>query len=113
MSYERSTTIFGKEKTILELAEELFQNTTVKVKASDVPIENGKRILKAGTILSKEGKKVNDSSAYGVVYRDVNLTYSNVTETVLVTIFGFVKEAALPVAPSAEAKAAMKMIMFV
>ncbi|MCT4583767.1 MAG: hypothetical protein N4A54_02480 [Peptostreptococcaceae bacterium] len=112
MSFERKRTVFGENKTILEFAGELFQNAMVKVTSSDFQIKEGKKLLKAGTILSKEGKVVNDATAFGIVYRDVNLTYSNGTETVPVTIFGFVKESALEVKPSQEAKNSMKMIMF-
>ncbi|ENK0558491.1 hypothetical protein FDC49_10495 [Clostridium sporogenes] len=117
MSIERSQSYMGENKTILQFAGELFQNAMVKVKKADVKEADGKRILKSGTVISKDGKIVDGSTvtndkAFGLVYRDVNLTYSHGTETVPVTIFGFIKESTLPEAVSPEAKTAMKMLMF-
>lgn len=117
MSIERKQTYMGENKTILQFAGELFQNVLVKVKKSDVPESDGKRILKAGTIITKDGEivdgtKITNDKAYGLVYRTIDFTYSNGTETIPVTIFGFVNESALPKAVVEEAKAAMKMIMF-
>ncbi|ASN68281.1 hypothetical protein 10S11_19 [uncultured Caudovirales phage] len=117
MSIERKQTYVGENKTILQFAGELFQNMSVKVNKSDVPEVDGKRILKAGTVISKDGKivdgtKVTNDKACGLVYRDIDFTYSNGTETIPVTIFGFIKESALPKAVSEESKAVMKMIMF-
>ncbi|EPY2273230.1 hypothetical protein ACXAUS_002088 [Clostridium sporogenes] len=117
MSIETKQTYMGENKTILQFAGELFQNAMVKVKKADVKEVEGKRILKAGTVVSKDGKIVDGSTvtndkAFGLVYRDVNLTYSHGTETVPVTIFGFIKESTLPETVSSEAKTAMKMLMF-
>ena len=117
MSYVTKTTYMGENKSILQFAGELFQNTMVKVKKTDVEEADGKRILKAGTVISKDGKVVDGSTvtndkAFGLVYRDVDFTHSNGNETIPVTIFGFVKEKSLPKSVETEAKAAMKMIMF-
>ena len=117
MSYENKQTYMGENKTILEFAGELFQNAMVKVKKIDIAEAEGKRVLKAGTIISKDGKVVDGSTvtndkAFGLVYRDVDFTYSNGTETIPVTIFGFVKEKALPKTVPEEAKTALKMIQF-
>lgn len=112
MSYERQQSYMGENKTILQFAGELFQNVSVKVKKVDVPEVNGKRILKAGTILDKNGKKVNDGTAFGLVYRDIDFTYSNGTENVPVTIFAFIKTSVLPEVPSDTAKTALKMVQF-
>ncbi|EGO86254.1 hypothetical protein G8S49_11140 [Clostridium botulinum C] len=117
MSYETKQTYMGENKTILEFAGELFQNAMVKVKKTDIEEEKGKRLLKAGTVISKDGKvvdgsKVTNDKAFGLVYRDVDFTYSNGTETIPVTIFGFVKEKALPKVVPEDAKKALKMIEF-
>lgn len=117
MSIVRSQSYMGENKTILQFAGELFQNTNIKVKKNDVPEIEGKRILKAGTLISKDGKivdgtTVTNDKAFGLVYRDINFTYSNGTETVPVTIFGFIKESILPKAIPTEAKAVLKMIQF-
>lgn len=114
---ETTKTYFGENKTILALAGELFQNTNVKVDADDVATVDGKKILKAGTVLAKDGKIVDGTTvthdkAFGLVYRDVDFTLSNGIENVPVTIFGFVKESELPAVVHADAKAVMKMIQF-
>lgn len=117
MSIETSQKYTGETKTILEFAGELFQNTLVKVKKTDVPEVDGKRILEAGTFISKDGKivdgtTVTDDKTFGIVYKDKDFTNSNGTETVAVTIFGFIKESILPKAPSAAVKTALKMVQF-
>lgn len=117
MSYENKQTYMGENKTILELAGDLFQNVNVKVLKSDVSEADGKRILKAGTFITKEGKivdgtTVTDDKAFGLVYRDVNFTYSNGNETVPVLIFGFINSTTLPKQPSATVKTALKMVTF-
>lgn len=117
MSIEKKRTIFGENKTILKYAGNLFQNVLVKVNASDVTEVDGKRILKGGTILSEDGKIVDgttitDDNAFGLVYRDIDFTYSNGTETVPVTIFGFIDESVLPEVVSSTAKLKMNMLKF-
>jgi hypothetical protein len=114
---ETSKSYMGENKTILALAGELFQNINVKVNKADINSSLIDGILKAGTILSKDGKVVDgvtitDDKAYGLVYSDINFTDSNGKETVPVTIFGFIKESTLPKAPSTAAKSAMKMLFF-
>ncbi|MCE4816595.1 hypothetical protein LV551_21025, partial [Clostridioides difficile] len=83
----------------------------------DVAIVDEKRILKAGTLISKDGKLVDGTTvtndkAFGLVYRDIDFTYSNGNESIPVFIFGFIDEKTLPTAIPEEAKQAMKMIMF-
>ncbi|HAK42892.1 MAG TPA: hypothetical protein DCM59_09605 [Clostridium sp.] len=117
MSYENKQTYMGENKTILALAGDLFQNVNVKVLKSNVPEANGKRILKAGTFISKDGKIVDgtivtDGKAFGLIYRDVNFTHSNGNETVPVLIFGFINSKTLPKQPSETVKTALKMVTF-
>jgi hypothetical protein len=109
---ETKKSYMGESKTILQFAGELFQNTSIKVKKIDVAEVDGKRILKAGSIVDNTGKIVTDGTAFGLVYRDVNFTLSNGTETIPVTIFGFIKTAALPIAPTELVKTALNMIKF-
>lgn len=118
MSLERKETIFGENKSILAMAGELFQNIPVKVKKSDVEsiLENG--ILKAGTPISADGKYVDGTTvtadkALGLVYRDINFTYSNGNESIPLTVFGFVKSTGLPTSVTNDVKTALKMILFV
>jgi hypothetical protein len=111
---QSSQTIMGEQKNILALAGQLFQNTSIKVVKTNATLTNG--ILPAGTIVDKTGKSINTAAlgatAFGIVYEDVDFNNSKGTEVVPVTIFGFVKESALPAAPVAEVKVALKMIQF-
>jgi hypothetical protein len=115
---ETKQTYMGENKTILKLAGELFQNVNVKVLAADVAADsNGKKLLKAGTVFTKNGKIVDGTTitndqAFGLVYATKDFTHSNGNETVSVLIFGFVDESVLPAAVPAAAKTAMKMVSF-
>ena len=67
--------------------------------------EDGRKIIKAGTIYPS-----NDANAIGVVFNDMDVTNGDRTGAVI--IHGFIKTAALPVAPDAAAKEALKQISF-
>jgi len=67
---------------------------------------DGRYIVKAGTIYP-----ANDSTAVGVVLNDYDVTDGDAT--LAVVIHGFVKTAALPTVPSADAITALKQIQFV
>lgn len=117
MSYERTEKIMGENKSILLVAGMLFQNLNVKVTKSDVEsvLVDGK--LKAGTPLSKDGKVVDGTTVtadkvFGLLYRDIDFTYSNGNESVPVTIFGFVNSKVVPSSVTDNIKAALKMIQF-
>lgn len=62
-------------------------------------------IVKAGTIFP-----ANDATAIGVVFTDYDVTDGD--QNMAVVIHGFIKESALPVAPAAAAKTALKQITF-
>ena len=66
---------------------------------------DGRKVIKAGTIYP-----TNDASAKGVVWADYDVTDGDVTGALI--IHGFVKTAALPKAPAAEAKTALPMVAF-
>jgi hypothetical protein len=115
MSYEKKETFMGENKSILAFAGELFQNIPVIVTKTNVAAYLTDDVLKAGTPISKDGKVVDGTTvtadkAIGLLYRDINFKYSNGNESVPVTIFGFVKESALPALVTAGVKTALKMI---
>lgn len=68
-------------------------------------LEEGRYIVKAGTIYP-----ANDATAIGVILNDYDVTDSDAMMAVV--IHGFIKTAALPVLPTANAIAAMKHIAF-
>ncbi len=66
---------------------------------------DGRKIIRAGTIYP-----TNDATAIGVVFSDTDVTDGDCNGTII--IHGFIKKAALPVAPAAEAITALNMIKF-
>lgn len=88
------------------LASSKFQNFTYQVSNEGVqPDERGRKIVKAGTILP-----ANDSTAEGILFTDVDVTEGPQPGALLVE--GYVLEERLPVAPTADAKAALTKITF-
>jgi len=67
---------------------------------------DGRYVVKAGTIYP-----ANDTTAVGVVLNDYDVTDGDAT--LAVVIHGFIKTAALPAVPTADAIAALKQIQFV
>lgn len=120
MSYEKKQTYMGENKTILEVAGELFQTIPIKVLKTDISSTLVNGIYKSGTIVDKLGKPAaitgtepnKVSNAFGILYRDINFTNSNGKETIPILIFGFVDEKTLPTTPEPEHKVALKMIQF-
>lgn len=109
-----------------------FTTLPVKVKKNDVKdvLTNG--VLKAGTLITEDGKKVTSTAAsgdkaaatdaYGVVYQDVDFNNSmsadgvenNATEVVPVFVQGTVYESAVSFSTQkALEKAALKNIIFI
>lgn len=66
---------------------------------------DGRKVIKAGTVYP-----ANDATAKGIVWADYDVTDGDVTGALV--IHGFIKTAALPAAPSAEAKTALPMVAF-
>ncbi len=56
--------------------------------------EDGKKVVKAGSILDATGKVVNDGTAVGVLLHDVDVTYGNTNGTVVV--HGFIDGTKIP-----------------
>lgn len=77
---------------------------------SEVPglavLQEGRYVVKAGTIYPS-----NDSSAVGIILNDYDVTDGDAM--LAVVVHGFIKTAALPAVPVANALAAMKQITFV
>lgn len=88
------------------LASSKVQAFTYQVSDAGVVADaNGKKIVKAGTILP-----ANDASAQGILYTDVDVTNGPQPGSLIVE--AYVLEARLPVAPAAEAKTALKKVTF-
>lgn len=68
-------------------------------------LQEGRYVVKAGTIYPS-----NDSNAIGIVLNDYDVTDGDAMMSVV--IHGFIKTAALPVIPSANALAALKQLTF-
>ena len=109
MSRTTITPISHSQVNILE--HNHFLNTNMKI-TKTVTTLNASGILPAGTIIDKTGKVVNDSTAFGVVYEDVDFTNSSGTEVVAVVLHGFVNSAVLPVQPLAATITALNLIKF-
>ncbi len=88
------------------LASSKVQAFTTQVSDAGVAADaNGKKIVKAGTILP-----ANDATAQGSLYTDVDVTNGPQPGSLIVE--AYVLEARLPVTPAAEAKTALKKITF-
>ncbi|OAA91252.1 hypothetical protein [Clostridium ljungdahlii] len=107
----QSTTTIGSSQVNILKYNQYFLNVNLKV-AKTATTLNANDILPAGTIIDSTGKVVNDGTAYGIVYENVNFKDSMGTEVVPVTIFGFIDTPKLPVAPADAAKTALNMIKF-
>ncbi|MDQ0269946.1 hypothetical protein [Cytobacillus purgationiresistens] len=88
------------------LAASKVQSFTYQVSGEGVtPNENGKKIVKVGTILP-----ANDETAEGILYTDVDV--SNGPQPGALIVEAYVLEERLPVTPDAEAKTALSKITF-
>lgn len=108
MSKQVTRTIFGEKKNILAVGDH-FVAIPIKIDATAITADaTGKKILPLGSIIDKTGKVVNDGTAFGITYNEIDVT--NGTEAVSVVIHGFIDGTQLPVAPSTTALAALKQI---
>ncbi len=87
------------------LASDKYVAFTYTVPKNKGEILNGRKIVKAGTILP-----ANDATAKGILLYDVDVTAGDALGSVLED--GFVLESRLPVAPETTAKTALKRITF-
>lgn len=80
----------------------------VKKEDSNAVTENGKKVIKAGTILPS-----NDGKAVGVVLNDVVIEYAGTKGiAVPLVVHGFIDATKMSAQPSTEAIAALKQITF-
>lgn len=106
---QSTTPISDSQVNILKYSQ-YFLTVNLKVTKAITTLNNG--ILPAGTIIDSTGKVVNDATAFGIVYEDVDFNNSKGTEVVPALIFGFVDASKLPTAPADTAKTALNMIKF-
>ena len=95
-----------KVEQINFLASAKYQNFTYQVSNVGVAANaEGRKIVPAGTIYP-----ANDATAVGILFNDVDVTEGPQPGAVMVE--GYVLTARLPVAPTDEAKTALKEIKF-
>lgn len=99
-----------------------WQATTVTLSAADVIPVDGKKILKAGTLLGSvatpntivgggaKAKPVNGATTEGLLVYDVDVTHGDMEAAML--YMGTVGLDRIPEAPSAEARAALARVTF-
>lgn len=112
MSMSKTRTILHFSKNILRNGTH-FNNVSVKVNTSLATVINGRKIIKAGTIVGADGTKQNGVNSYGIVYEDIDCT--NELKSFIyvpVVVHGVVELGRLPEAPTAEAKTALHSIVF-
>lgn len=110
---------FSKSREILHFSKNImrdglhFTNLTVKVLKSLAVEVNGREIIKAGTVVGKDGTKQNGANAYGLIYEDVDCTNEEQNYIFApVVVQGVVEEGRLPEVLTPEAKTALKDIFF-
>lgn len=102
--YQNETFVTGKQILVFPDHYVSVAHTFLKDDAAATTVD-GRKVIKAGTIYP-----ANDATAKGIVWADYDVTNGDVTGALI--IHGFVKTAALPVAPSATAKTALPMVAF-
>ena len=119
MSMAKSREILGFSKNILRNGTH-FSSLSVKAKTSIATAVNGRKIIKAGTIIAKDGtvavesgdEGAKTSNAYGIVYEDVDCTNEQTDHIFIpVIVHGIVEEARILGVTDVH-KAALKGIIF-
>ena len=82
----------------------------IMVSDEDVAAVDGKKIVKAGSLLDVDGKIANDETVRYVLLKDIEVTYGPKAGAGVYR--GTINLDKLPVAPAAEAKSALKGIIF-
>ena len=104
-------TDYGNNIEILKYGVQDYIARPIMVSASGIVADaDGRKIVKAGSILSSAGAIVNDGTAEGVLLWDVDVTYGDAAGSLV--MFGFIDKRKLPVQPEAEAITALKLIKF-
>lgn len=107
MAIEFNSISYNTKKEILAIPDHYVAITynVAKGGASIAKDENGKKIIKAGTIYP-----ANDDTAVGVVLNEYDVT--NGDANIAVVIHGFIRTDKIPDKPSAEAEKALTQIAF-
>lgn len=106
MSVEFNHQDFTTGKGILAFPDHYVSVAHTFTKDDEAAVQVGTRkVIKAGTVYPK-----NNNTAIGVVWADYDVTDGDVTGALI--IHGFVKKAAMPVVPAANAITALNMIKF-
>jgi hypothetical protein len=111
MSMKMKTVDYASSKQILAIPDHYVAlgYKHEKATAGDTGLavlEEGRYIVKAGTIYP-----ANDDTAVGIVLNDYDVTDGD--QMMAVVVHGFIKQAALPVAPATAAVTAMNQIKFI
>lgn len=101
--FTKSYNIGGRAEWIAR--PELFATRTAEIPQSMGKDENGKKIVKSGTVFPS-----NDGKAEGIVVNDIDVTNGPTPGAILT--HGYVIESRLPEQVAAEAKTALKLISF-
>lgn len=103
---------YGNNVEILKFGAQDYVAHPIMVSATGISAgADGKKIVKAGSILSSAGAIVNDGTAEGVLLTDVDVTYGDAPGALVV--FGFIDGTKIPVREiDSAALAAMKLIKF-
>ena len=97
---------YGNTKEILMFPDHYVAHAHTFLKDDAAAVEvDGKKIIKAGTLYP-----ANDATVQGVVMSDVDVT--NGDQNGAIIVHGFIKQSAIPAAPTDEAKAALPMVKF-
>ncbi len=101
---------YGMENTILYNLDP-YVGKSITIDDSEVEEdENGKKIVKAGSIVDKEGKIVSDDTARYIVLQNVDVTAGPRSATGIYR--GTVDVSKMPVAPTADVISAISGITF-
>lgn len=102
-------TVYNQSKSILKYVDH-YVNVPCTVSDAGVSADaNGRKIVKAGSLLDKNGAVKNDATAVGVLFYDVDVTSGPRGGALLV--HGFVDVAKMPVEPADTVD--LPMVMFV
>lgn len=105
-------TEYSNNKEILKFGVQDYVAHPCMVSATGISADaDGKKIVKAGSILNASGAIVNDGTAEGVLLYDVDVTYGDASGALVV--FGFIDGTKIPVsALTEECQSALKLIKF-
>lgn len=105
-------TDYSNNKEILKFGSQDYVAHPCMVSATGITADaDGRKIVKAGSILDKNGAIVNDGTAEGVLLYDVDVTYGDAQGALVV--FGFIDGTKLPVSNLTSAcVSALKLIKF-